>query len=92
MAKTIHYHVMHEFETDKEANSSKILNLGNIQMIENMLYYERNRKANLEVDPTNVVKFIQAEAECTGAITALQTLLDNHKDTIQSFNPESPTA
>ncbi len=92
MAKTINYYCRHEFETEKEEKSAQILTLGNIQFIENQLFSERNRKENLTLDPTNVVAFVQEEAECKGAILALQFLLDRHNDVIQSMNPESPTA
>lgn len=86
MSKLIHYQEKYEWESDKEERSASLLPMANIQFIKNQLYFERHRKENLSLDPNNVMKFIQEEAEIKGAISAYQFLLDSHNNVISALD------
>ena len=78
----------YEPETAQEEAASKILTEGNLAVIRTLLAMEVQRRLALSPDSNNYAKFIQEEAEIKGAITAYQTLLDAHVDTIESLNAE----
>lgn len=89
MAKMIHYNELYEFESPAEENSAKLLSIANVHAIKNFLYTEQMRRNNIEVDPANIMAFIQEEAEIKGAVRAFQLLLDSHNDLIATLNSQS---
>jgi hypothetical protein len=91
MAKLIHYHRRYQFETPAEEKSAQLLSEGNIRHIENQLWFEQNRRNNIDVDasdPQAVMKFIQEEAEIKGAMRAFQFLLDTHSSLVSGLESD----
>lgn len=86
MARLIQYNKLHEFESQKEEKSAQLLSEGNIRFIENQLWFEQNRRNNIDVDPNDIMKFVQEEAEIKGAMKALQFLLDAHNELVRNLD------
>lgn len=55
--------------------------------LQTMLAAAAEEKVNLKVDSTNIMRFVQQEAELQGKINTLRTLLDGY-ETIKATMPE----
>lgn len=85
MSKLVQYNERYEFENAKEEKTAQLLSIANVQYIKNQLYFERQRKENLVLDPSDIMSYVQAEAEIKGAIGAYMFLLDNHDSLIRGL-------
>lgn len=81
--------------TDEERLHGALLTLTQKQLIQNEIATIAEEKLALEVDPNNVMPFIQAEAGLAGQMAALKWLLDlseASEEEIQKYNyPDTPT-
>lgn len=78
----------YEFESDTELRTSKLLTFENLCMIRNLIAAEARARLNMVFDPLNPLAFAQEEAEHKGAISALQTLINEHEDLVAELNSE----
>ena len=71
----------------QEYLAGSVLTLTQKQVIQNQIAQLALQKNNLTFDPEHSLKFLQAEAELRGQITALQYLLDISASSEAQMNP-----